>query len=152
MIIGEFRKYQQRHLMNFAKIQDMKKHFRSLMNGQKMIIQIRGENIKNGEINLFLITVLFISIATKLYKGQWSWFIPEYNMLPEDKKKEYNKNKLCKAYSYCMIICALATFLLLLNEFFPSNILFAISCGLFVISMFFLIFWMLINNGGKKQE
>ncbi len=46
-----------------------------------------------------------------------------------------------------MIICALATFLLLLNEFFPSNILFAISCGLFVISMFFL---MLINNGGKK--
>lgn len=115
-----------------------------------MIIQIRGENIKNGEINLFLITVLFISIATKLYKGQWSWFIPEYNMLPEDKKKEYNKNKLCRAYSYCMIICALATFLLLLNEFFPSNILFAISCGLFVISMFFLIFWMLINNGGKK--
>lgn len=111
---------------------------------------IVGENIKNGEINLFLITVLFISIATKLYKGQWSWFIPEYNMLPEDKKKEYNKNKLCRAYSYCMIICALATFLLLLNEFFPSNILFAISCGLFVISMFFLIFWMLINNGGKK--
>ena len=111
---------------------------------------IVGENIKNWEINLFLITVLFISIATKLYKGQWSWFIPEYNMLPEDKKKEYNKNKLCRAYSYCMIICALATFLLLLNEFFPSNILFAISCGLFVISMFFLIFWMLINNGGKK--
>lgn len=111
---------------------------------------IVGENIKNGEINLFLITVLFISIATKLYKGQWSWFIPEYNMLPEDKKKEYNKNKLCRAYSYCMIICGLATFLLLLNEFFPSNILFAISCGLFVISMFFLIFWMLINNGGKK--
>ena len=103
-----------------------------------------------GKLIFFLITVLFISIATKLYKGQWSWFIPEYNMLPEDKKKEYNKNKLCRAYSYCMIICALATFLLLLNEFFPSNILFAISCGLFVISMFFLIFWMLINNGGKK--
>ena len=93
-----------------------------------------------GKLIFFLITVLFISIATKLYKGQWSWFIPEYNMLPEDKKKEYNKNKLCRAYSYCM----------LLNEFFPSNILFAISCGLFVISMFFLIFWMLINNGGKK--
>ena len=74
-----------------------------------------------GKLIFFLITVLFISIATKLYKGQWSWFIPEYNMLPEDKKKEYNK-----------------------------NILFAISCGLFVISMFFLIFWMLINNGGKK--
>ena len=90
-----------------------------------------------GKLIFFLITVLFISIATKLYKGQWSWFIPEYNMLPEDKKKEYNKNKLCRAYSYCMIICALATFLLLLNEFFPSNILFAISCGLFVISMFF---------------
>lgn len=103
-----------------------------------------------GKLIFFLITVLFISIATKLYKGQWSWFIPEYNMLPEDKKKEYNKNKLCRAYSYCMIICALATFLLLLNEFFPSNILFAISCGLFVISMFFLIFWMLINIGGKK--
>ena len=71
-----------------------------------------------GKLIFFLITVLFISIATKLYKGQWSWFIPEYNMLPEDKKKEYNKNKLCRAYSYCMIICALATFLLLLNEFF----------------------------------
>lgn len=91
-----------------------------------------------GKLIFFLITVLFISIATKLYKGQWSWFIPEYNMLPEDKKKEYNKNKLCRAYSYCMIICALATFLLLLNEFFPSNILFAISCGLFVnIYVFF---------------
>lgn len=93
-----------------------------------------------GKLIFFLITVLFISIATKLYKGQWSWFIPEYNMLPEDKKKEYNKNKLCRAYSYCMIICALATFLLLLNEFFASNILFAISCGLFVISMFFFDF------------
>lgn len=52
---------------------------------------IVGENIKNGEINLFLITVLFISIATKLYKSQWSWFIPEYNMLPEDKKKNITK-------------------------------------------------------------
>ena len=52
-----------------------------------------------GKLIFFLITVLFISIATKLYKGQWSWFIPEYNMLPEDKKKEYNKNKLCRAYS-----------------------------------------------------
>ena len=40
-----------------------------------------------GKLIFFLITVLFISIATKLYKGQWSWFIPEYNMLPEDKKK-----------------------------------------------------------------
>ena len=49
-----------------------------------------------GKLIFFLITVLFISIATKLYKGQWSWFIPEYNMLPEDKKKEYNKNKLCR--------------------------------------------------------
>ena len=111
---------------------------------------MRRVYLKMGKLIFFLITVLFIIIATKLYKGQWSWFIPEYNMLPEDKKKEYNKNKLCRAYSYCMIICASATFLLLLNEFFPSNILFAISCGLFVVSIVFLIFWMLINNGGKK--
>jgi len=44
-----------------------------------------------GKLIFFLITVLFISIATKLYKGQWSWFIPEYNMLPEDKKKNITK-------------------------------------------------------------
>ena len=46
-----------------------------------------------GKLIFFLITVLFISIATKLYKGQWSWFIPEYNMLPEDKKKEYKRRR-----------------------------------------------------------
>ena len=44
-----------------------------------------------GKLIFFLITVLFISTATKLYKGQWSWFIPEYNMLPEDKKKNITK-------------------------------------------------------------
>lgn len=55
---------------------------------------MRRVYLKMGKLIFFLITVLFIIIATKLYKGQWSWFIPEYNMLPEDKKKEYNKNKL----------------------------------------------------------
>ena len=44
-----------------------------------------------GKLIFFLITVLFISIATKLYKVQWSWFIHEYNMLTEDKKKNITK-------------------------------------------------------------
>lgn len=52
---------------------------------------MRRVYLKMGKLIFFLITVLFIIIATKLYKGQWSWFIPEYNMLPEDKKRNITK-------------------------------------------------------------
>ena len=98
------------------------------------------------------VLVYLVVISILLYTGKGGLFIAIYNALSRQEQDKYNKKVFYKGIARFYAVCAMATLIGFLGDFFKYTFLFYLTLVIVLLAVVVLNLWMAFSKNLKNRS